>query len=370
MGNPVLTMMTLEQAQQKQFQLTAAIAKEFTGHEFFQQGDVGVVPGLGRPRQTEKVERALANFFQTEDCVLVRGAGTGAIRSTLSVLVAAGDTIAMHTSPIYQTTKETVRLMGLRPAFVNFNDLDRLQEALHKHDDYRLFYVQHSRQQPADDYDLATVIERVQTVRPDLPIVVDDNYTVLKVPQSGVELGATYSCFSGFKLLGPPGIGVIVGEQEGIAKIRERNYSGGGQVQGYEAMELLRSLVLAPVTIAVQNAQTDRLNDLLNEGIIPEINKSYITNSQSKNVIVELKRPIAPEVIRACEKYGAAVYPVGAESRYEVLPMIYRLSGSFLESRPELAKFGIRINPMRSSADLVVDILKKALANITDRGEA
>lgn len=370
MGNPVLTMMTLEEAQQKQFQLTSAIADQFTGNEFFQHGDVGVVPGLGRPRQTEKVERVLANFFQTEDCALVRGAGTGAIRSTLSVLVEPGDSIVMHTSPIYQTTKETVRLMGLQPRFVGFNKLDLLREALRKHDEYRVFYVQHSRQHPDDHYDLETVITLVRSVRPDLPIVVDDNYTALKVPRIGAELGATYSCFSGFKLLGPPGIGVIVGSREGIAKVRERNYSGGGQVQGDEAMALLRSLVIAPVTIAVQNEQTDRLNELLNRGVIPEISKSYITNSQSKNVIAELKEPIAPAVIAACEQYGAAVYPVGAESRYEVLPMVYRLSGSFLESRPELAKFGLRINPMRSSADLVVNILQKALASLKERGEA
>lgn len=370
MGNPVLTMMTMEQAQEKQFQLTAAIAEEFSGNEFFQKGDVGVVPELGRPQQTKKVERVLARLFQVEACALVRGAGTGAIRAALSVLVEPGDWIMMHSSPIYQTTKETVRMMGLRPVFVDYNDLNRLSDALRTHRACRLFYVQHSRQHPDDHYDLAAVIEQVKKERPDLPIVVDDNYTVMKVPRSGVELGAAYSCFSGFKLLGPPGIGIVVGRRDGIEKIHQRNYSGGGQVQGDEAMDLLRSLVLAPVAFALQNVQTDRLNTLLNEGVIPEVHKAYVTNSQSKNVIVEFKKPIAPQVIRACEKYGAAVYPVGAESRYEVLPMIYRLSGSFLESRPDLAKTGIRINPMRSSADLTVKILKKALAEITARGKA
>ena len=39
------------------------------------------------------------------------------------------------------------------------------------------------------------VIRLVRSVRPDLPIVVDDNYTVLKVPKSGVELGAATPVF-------------------------------------------------------------------------------------------------------------------------------------------------------------------------------
>lgn len=370
MGNPVLTTMTLEQAKQKQFQLTEAIAEEFTGREFFAQGDVGVVPGLGRPVQTDKVERVLARFFRVEACALVRGAGTGAIRAALSVLLEPGDALFMHTSPMYKTTQETVRLMGLRPVYVDYNDVGRLRDALTERTECRVFYVQHSRQKPDDAYDLETVINLVRSVRPDLPIVVDDNYTVLKVPKSGVELGAAYSCFSGFKLLGPPGIGVVVGKGDGIAKIHERNYSGGGQVQGEEAMDLLRSLVLAPVAIAVQNEQTERLNALLNEGAVPEVKRAYITNSQSKNVIVEFRRPIAQDVMKACERHGAAVYPVGAESRYEVLPMIYRLSGSFLESRPELARTAVRVNPMRSGAELTIRILQKALADVLDRGEA
>src|SRR5690606_38311301 len=204
MGNPVLTTMTIEQAKQKQFELTALIAEEFTGREFFQQGDVGVVPGPGRPVQTEKVERVLARFFRAEACALVRGAGTGAIRSALSVLLEPGDFFFAHTGPMYRATAEAGPHLGRRPVPVDSDDPDRLREALRKQKRCRLFYVQHSRQQPTDDYDLGDVIRRVRAERPDLPIVVDDNYTALKVPRSGVELGACYSCFSGFKLLGPP----------------------------------------------------------------------------------------------------------------------------------------------------------------------
>ncbi|OYD06853.1 aminotransferase class I/II-fold pyridoxal phosphate-dependent enzyme [Paludifilum halophilum] len=365
----ILDDMTIDQAKELQFRLVSAIAREFSGHEFFRQGDVGVVPATGRPVQTAKVEQVLAHLFQSQACALARGAGTGAIRSLLSALLEPGDSLIVHTAPVYTTTRETFRMMGLKFRTVDFNDSDSLHRFLQEDRRSRLFYVQHSRQQPNDTYDLKTTIGMVRRVRPDLPVVVDDNYTACKVPHIGVELGASYSCFSGFKLLGPPGIGIVVGNEEAVKTIRRRNYSGGGQVQGYEAMELLRSLVTAPVAIAVQTEQVNRLHRMLNSGRISGIKQAVITHSQSKNVIVELDRPIAPEVIKASEKYGAAVYPVGAESRFEILPMIYRVSGTFLETRPELAKTGIRINPMRAGADLTLEILKRAIADETgERG--
>ncbi|PLR94445.1 aminotransferase class V-fold PLP-dependent enzyme [Bacillus sp. T33-2] len=367
MNPALLTTMSIDEAMKKQFELTKSIADEFSGSEFFNQGDLGVVPGLGRPSHTRKVENVLAKFFGVPSCALIRGAGTGSIRYTLSALLNAGDKLFMHKSPMYTTTKETVRMLGLNPVFVDFNNQHELESVLSEHTGCKVFYAQHSRQMPDDTYDLASLIKSVKEVRPELPIVVDDNYTVFKVPRIGVELGASYSCFSGFKLLGPPGIGMIVGEEEAINTIRQRNYSGGGQVQGYEAMELLRSLVIAPVTMAVQNEETQRLADKLNSGGIPQVEQAIVANAQEKNVIVTLKEPIAQEVIAESEKHGAAVYPVGAESRFEILPMIYRVSGSFLEANPELIKTGIRINLMRSGADLAVDILKKAIHDVETR---
>ena len=369
MATPVLQTIDFETAKEMQFKLVEKIAIEFDGATFFNQGDVGVVPGLGRPAQTEKVENVLAAFFKTETCALVRGAGTGSIRETLASLLHAGEPLFMHTSPIYKTTNTTIDMLGLAPIFVDYNDLDALADALRENGNCNVFYVQHSRQKPDDHYHLPDVIRLVKETRPDVKIVVDDNYTVFKVGKIGTELGADYSTFSGFKLLGPAGIGIVVGKKEVISEIRKRNYSGGGQVQGYEAMELLRSLVTAPVLIAVQNEQTARLNRMLNDGAIPQVKKSYITNSQSKNVIIELDEPIAEKVIAASEKYGAAIYPVGAESRFEILPMIYRVSGSFIDSNPELQEIGIRINPMRAGAELVVNILKKSIHDVEQKAE-
>jgi cystathionine beta-lyase/cystathionine gamma-synthase len=369
MNPALLTTMNIDQAKKKQFALTKAIAEEFTGNEFFSQGDLGVVPGIGRPSQTRKVENVLSSFFGVQSSALIRGAGTGSIRYTLSALLNPGDRMFMHKSPMYTTTKETVRMLGLNPIFVDFNDPQEIEKSLNEHKDCKVFYAQHSRQLPDDTYDLSFVIQLVKKLSPALPIVIDDNYTVFKVPNIGVELGASYSCFSGFKLLGPPGIGIIVGEETAIKTIRERNYSGGGQVQGYEAMELLRSLVLAPVTMAVQNEETHRLSEILNTGVIPQVDHAIIANAQEKNVIVMLKEPIAQRVIAESEKYGAAIYPVGAESRFEVLPMIYRVSGSFLDANPRLIETGIRINLMRSGAELAIDILKRAIADTKKNNE-
>ncbi|WP_372506350.1 hypothetical protein [Actinomadura madurae] len=78
-------------------------------------------------------------------------------------------------------------------------------------------------------------------------------------------------------------------------------------------------------------------------------------------MLVRLDAPVARRVIEAAARLGAAPYPVGANSRYEIAPLFYRLSGTFLAGTPELADWTIRINPMRAGADLVLTILADAL---------
>ncbi|TSB48553.1 aminotransferase class V-fold PLP-dependent enzyme [Alkalicoccobacillus porphyridii] len=362
----VLDNMSLEEATALQFRLIDEITKEFTNNEFFQVGDVGLHLEHNRPLTTARVERVLANTFGAEACALVRGSGTGAIRITLSVLMEAGDTCMVHTAPVYMTTKETFRLMGLKQNAVNFNNLDELKHALQTDTESKVFYVQHARQQPTDTYQLQEVISLVKELRPDLPIVVDDNYCAMKMKGVGVEYGANVSTFSGFKLLGPQGIGVILGEKELIETIHTRNYSGGGQVQGFEAHELVRNMTFAPVMLAIQNEQVEELCDRLRNGEVKGISDVYITNSQSKNVIVEWEKPIASQIINKAASHGAATFPVGAESKYELIPMIYRVSGSFLESQPELKDYGIRINPMKSSASTLIRILNNVLGELSE----
>lgn len=356
----VLPSLSIEEAKKLQFKLVHMMSRHFEGKQFLSMGDLGVSPKYKRPEQTYRVERAIADFFGTEECALVRGAGTGAIRIVLSTLLSAGDKMLIHSAPVYTTTKETIRILGIQTERVDFNELDSVREAV-KNTDAKVFYIQHARQQPTDTYKLKEVISAVKSVREDLPIVVDDNYCAFKTHGIGVEHGADYSTFSGFKVLGPEGVAIIVGRKSGLDIIHERNYSGGGQVQGYEAMELLRMMTFAPVSLAIQNEQVEELCRRLNEGEVPGIRAAYMTNAQSKNVIVELEKPIAQKVISFSDSNGAATHPVGAESKYEIIPMIYRVSGSFIEAQPQLKEYGLRINPMKAGTETIIDILKRVI---------
>ncbi|GEN87057.1 aminotransferase class V-fold PLP-dependent enzyme [Oceanobacillus sojae] len=366
-ANSVLPSLTVQEAQQLQFKLVEKISEHFTGAQFLTMGDLGLAAQYKKPEYTENAERVLAAFFGAEKAALVRGAGTGAIRIILSELMKAGETMIIHKAPVYTTTKDTIRMLGLKTKAVDYNDRKSVEALVMEDKESKVFYIQHARQQPSDTYELRQIIEMVKHLRPELPIVVDDNYCVMKTNGIGVEYGADFSTFSGFKLLGPEGVGVIVGKEKQIQQLQKKNYSGGGQVQGYEALELLRMMTFSPVLLATQNEQVEKLCKLLNEGAIKGIENAYIANAQSKNVIVELKEPIAEQVLKRSNELGAAPHPVGAESKYEILPLIYRVSGSFIEAEPHLKQYGLRINPMKSGANMILSILDKAinLSNIT-----
>lgn len=355
-----LESISLEEAVQKQFKLVDCITREFKGSEFLTLGDLGVVQPGNEPKTTRHAEKVIANFFNQPDAILVRGSGTAAIREALHAALKTGEKLLVHEAPVYPTTQNSIDLMGLTTVTADYNqtieksDIQEVQAAL----------VQFTRQQPKDSYDMGTVIERIHTVKPDLPIVTDDNYAVLKVKKIGVELGADLSCFSTFKLLGPEGIGCIVGEQQYIERIRKEHYSGGSQVQGHEALAVLRGLVYAPVALANQAKVIQQTLDILNSGNIPEIKTAYVANAQSKVLLVEFKEPIAKEILQQTDNLGAAPNPVGAESKYEVIPMFYRLSSTFRQYDPSLSATTIRINPNRSGSQTIIRILKEAIAKI------
>jgi hypothetical protein len=205
--------------------------------------------------------------------------------------------------------------------------------------------------------------EVLQTIREckNIPIVTDDNYAVMKVEKIGCELGSDLSCFSTFKLQGPEGIGVVVGKKEYIEKIRKMHYSGGCQTQGHEAMDVLRGLVYAPVSLAIQAKTGEEILQRLKNKEVPGIKDATIANAQSKVLIVELETPNAREVLKQAEKLGALPNPVGAESKYEIAPLFYKVSGTFLAKDPTLIDRMIRINPNRAGADTVIEVLRKSI---------
>jgi cystathionine beta-lyase/cystathionine gamma-synthase len=93
-------------------------------------GDLGLVPGYGKPSTTAKVEKTLADFFGTEAAVLVRGAGTAAIRWGLWSMMNSGQALVVHKAPIYPTTKVTVESMHLQVVQADYNNIPALKKAL------------------------------------------------------------------------------------------------------------------------------------------------------------------------------------------------------------------------------------------------
>ena len=257
-----LQSITVEEAMQLQFKVIDCITREFPGHEILTRGDLGVVPGLNKPVTTMKAEKVIARIFDAEAAMLVRGAGTDAIADALYSVIKAGETLLVHTSPIYSTTKLTVDRQGLKTVAADFNDLEDIRRVMGEHPEIKAALVQYTRQSMTDSYDMEEVIRTIKACR-DIPIVTDDNYAVMKVTKNGSQCGADLACFSTFKLQGPEGIGCIVGKKEYIDFLVKLNYSGGSQTQGHEALEVLRGMVYAPVALAIQAQVNDRLVERL-----------------------------------------------------------------------------------------------------------
>ncbi|APX71406.1 aminotransferase class I/II-fold pyridoxal phosphate-dependent enzyme [Companilactobacillus allii] len=355
-----LESISIEEALKKQFKLVDIMTRYFMGNEMLSRGDLGVVPGLNQPRYTKKVEEILASFFGTDAAMLVRGSGTAAIRLALHSVLHPGDTVLVHRAPVYPTTKVSIESMGIKTIEIDYNDIEN--QILPNN--ISAILIQYTRQQPEDSYSIEKVISFFKNKYPNIPIITDDNYAVMKVKKIGVELGANLSCFSTFKLLGPEGIGCIVGDKEKIELLKKENYSGGSQVQGHEALDVLRGLTYAPVALANQANVVNELVQRLNNKEISEISYAYIANAQSKVLLVEFKKPIAEEVLKYTSSLGAAPNPVGAESKYEIVPMFYRVSGTFKEYDPNLLKTTIRINPYRCGADTIIRILKSSINEV------
>ncbi len=357
-----LKSISIEEAKQKQFDLVDAICKEFSGRNFLSLGDLGVVTGYNKPETTSKIEKVIADFFNEDACTLVTGAGTGAIRNALQVLLPPSGKILVHTSPVYSTT--TVSLQGLNAQLIeaDFNDKNDIKKVLIENQ-VDLALMQYTRQKIDDHYDMEEVIKTIKETQ-DVPILTDDNYAVMKVSEIGVELGADVSCFSSFKLQGPEGIGIVVGKESIITKINKLNYSGGSKVQGWQAMEVLRGLVISPVMLAIQAEENNKVVSNLKSLNHPQIKNVFLANAQSKVLLVEFKEDIDEEVLIEAEQRGAAPYPVGAESKYEISPMFYRVSGTFLENDPTLKKRMIRINPMRAGSKTVIRILLESIKEV------
>lgn len=359
-----LNSLSIEEAMQLQFKVVDCITREFEGHEFLNRGDLGVVMGLNKPVTTDKAERVIAHIFDAEACVLVRGAGSGAIRFGLHTMLKAGEKILVHQAPVYNTTATSFSMLGIEAVETDFHSEEEIRRVLTENLDIKAALVQYTRQKPNDHYDMHQVVRAIKETR-DIPVLTDDNYAVMKVKDIGTQCGADLSCFSAFKLLGPEGIGVIVGKRRYIDMLISESYSGGMQTQGHEALDVLHGLVYAPVALAVQAQVNEECVRRLRAGEIPQVKDAFLANAQSKVLLVEFKENIAERVLENAEKLGAAPNPVGAESKYEMIPMFYRVSGTFRKADPTLEHRMIRINPMRAGADTILNIIKKSAEGVS-----
>jgi selenocysteine lyase/cysteine desulfurase len=360
-----LPALSLAEASRLQFRLVDAITQEFTGKDWLTRGDLGVQSDNRGSTYTQAAERVLARMFACEEAVLVTGTGTGALRAALFATLPPLSRVLVHAAPMYSTTGVTFRAAGYQAQVVDFNDLQQVRAALQAREDISALYLQHTRQQPGDHYALAEVIQAARAVRPSLLTIVDDNYAVANTPRIGVELGADVSAFSAFKLLGPEGVGVILCSREIAERVRADMYSGGTRVQGFQAQEVLMGLCQAFVLNAITEATAEEVARRLSQGELPGIAEACVANMQSPVVLARLEQARAWEVCQAASAHGAAPFPVGAMSRYELVPMFYRVSGSMVASLgSEEARYWLRINPMRAGAETVIGILRRALAEV------
>jgi aspartate aminotransferase-like enzyme len=364
-----LPALSLEEARSLQFRLVAAITHEFSGAAWLTRGELGVGSDNQGSRFTQAAERVLARMFGTEDAVFVTGAGTGAIRAALFALLPPLSRIIVHDAPLYSTTAVTFRAAGYQALRVDFHDHEQLRAAL-ADTGAQALYIQHTRQQLSDHYTLAEVVQAARAQRPELLILADDNYAVANTPRIGVELGADVSAFSAFKLLGPEGVGIVLCSHATAQLIRADMYSGGTRVQGFQAQEALiglsESFVANAITQETAQAVVERLRTDPTPLIVRSVAEAHVANMQSPVVLLRLHAPIAEQVIARASEHGAALFPVGAMSRYEVIPLFYRVSGSMRETLgAEVARHWLRINPMRAGVETVLTILEQSLGEVS-----
>ncbi len=366
--------MSIEDATEHQFRLVETAAQIMGSDDVFVE-DYGQVRELatvgfgggGRPRATARVEEVLARFFGTEDAVLVHGAGTGSIRAMLNGMAEPSSRILLHQAHPYKTTLPVMQHMGLEIGYVDFNDHSALADELRAQPPATV-YVQHVPQQLGDMYGIPETIELIRSVSGETArVLVDDNYAVMRSHQIGVEMGADASALSLFKLLAPQPIGAVLADGPSVGRIRRDNASAGAQVQGPYAMAALRSLVYAPVALAVQNQTILRTVEEINAGIaagdLPLLAGAYAAQPGIRCIVLLFERPAAEEFLRSAWRHGSPSQSVGEEAQFEFLPLFTYLTSTFLKATPGLEKYAVRINPMRGGSRTVMRVLRHALAD-------
>lgn len=366
--------LSLDEAVQFQYRLVDIAQRVMGSDEVFVE-DYGQVRALatvgfgggGRPQATARVEEVLARFFETEDAVLVHGAGTGSIRAMLNALAGPGSRILLHDAHPYKTTLPAMQHMGLDIAYVDFNDVRALEQSLRESPPATV-YLQHVPQQLGDNYGIGETIDLIRAVLGDsVRVLVDDNYAVMRSRRIGAQYGADASALSLFKLLSPHPIGAVLATSNATGQIRRDLASAGCQIQGPHAMAALRALVFAPVALAIQNMTVHATVAAVNEGLhsdrFPHVARAFAAQPGIRCIVVLFDKPIAEEFLRSAWRNGSPSQSVGEEAQFEFLPLATYLTSTFLKATPGLERFAVRINPMRGGPETILRLITAALAD-------
>lgn len=372
---------SLEEAIERQYRIAHVLFRHMTATQSLEAGDYGQAAhpdgrpagsGGGRPLRTILVENVIAELFGAEAALLVPGAGTGAIRTAAAAVLAPGGTLLVHDAPVYKTTEATIKMFEYRTIKMDFNHLDGKMAP--KAPDAIL--IQHIPQKPGDHCRIEKTISFFRKCYGEgIPIITDDNYAVMRARKIGTETGADLSAFSTFKLLGPEGVGCIVGKKRYIEAASKALSSAGCQVQGPAAMEVIRGMIYAPVALAIQKKAITETAERINEKRQDSpawgkyIEGAFPLEAGHPNIVMILKEPKAGEFLRLCREAGAAGYSVGEESRYDVLPVFTHISSNFIKADPDLDSRCFRINPFRCGPDTVMEILDRVIMGLESKKE-
>jgi Aminotransferase class-V len=357
---PLPAVMNLEEAAAWQDDWVRAVTARFAElGSPLAGGALGIGGETGRPPATIACERALADVFGAEEAILVRGAGTGALRLALFATVSSGSRILVHEPETYLTTRLTLEAMGVGFVACDFNSDDSVASAIVR-DRPEAVLIQHMRPRLEDSYELEPLVALIRKLG-SAPIIVDDNYAPLKAPKLGTAVGADVSAFSLFKHGGPEGIGCLLGGDGLAERLLPFMNSGGSIVQGPEAIAVVEALGRAALPTARQSMVNREIADRLAAGEVAGVRGALAGHCPETVVLVELEQPLAAEVREAAGRLGAATRPVGMESYHEVVPAFIRPSKSLIADRPGIERFVIRISAMRAGPDLVVELLRDAI---------
>jgi cysteine desulfurase/selenocysteine lyase len=222
-------------------------------HEFYQAGYSNIHRGL-----YPMSERATADFESTRDVVrgfiqarereeIIFTSGTtqaiNLVASGLSQLLSVGDQVLVTEMEHHANLVPWQLLVhrGIEVQAIRLNDLGELQLATLETlltEQVKVFAFTAVSNVLGTINPVKSIIQRVRAVRPDMIILVDAAQAVAHMPIDVQDWDCDFLAFSGHKLYGPTGVGVLYGKREWLERLPP--YMGGG--------DMIRTVTLSHTT--------------------------------------------------------------------------------------------------------------------------